>query len=154
MVTPDLRFPQGADRAAQNADFQISSCQGASQTCKRYFVNRNPGGDQSVGAGWGFSNYDFVRFHSWRTSGATGSAQNGDLPFFTKAENDLMAAEGYIRRGNPAAAVTIVNATRTVAGLAPIVAGNGVIGPTGNGAPNCAADGVPRVPSGSGATAT
>ena len=36
--------------------------------CKRYFVNRPGGGDQFAGSGWGWSNYDFVRFHSWRVA--------------------------------------------------------------------------------------
>ena len=144
MVTPDLRFPQGATRAAQQTDFAISSCQGAAQVCRRYFVNRNAGNDQNVGAGWGFSNYDFVRFHSWRTSGATGSARNGDLVYFTRAENDLLQAEGQFRLGNLAAAATLVNTTRAVAGLAPMPANN----------TTCATDGVPRVPFGAGPTAT
>jgi hypothetical protein len=139
MVTPDLRFPQGANRAAQVADFQISSCQAAATVCKRYFVNRN-GNDQSVGAGWGFSNYDFVRFHSWRVAGSGGSAQNGDLVFFTKAENDLLRAEGEFRLGNFATAAGIVNTTRAVAGLAGMASNN----------TTPAADCVPRVPTGVG----
>lgn len=144
MTTPDLRFPQGADRAAQQADFQLSSCQGAAQVCKRYFVNRNAGGDQSVGQGWGFSNYDHVRFESWRRAGETGSAQNGNMLFFGKAENDLLAAEGYYRNLDYTNAATIVNTTRAVAGLAPMPAA----------ATGCATDNVPRVPSGSGPAAT
>jgi hypothetical protein len=138
MQTPDLRFPQGASRAAQQADFAISSCQAAAQVCKRYFVNRASGGDQSVGAGWGFSNYDFVRFHSWRVAGSGGSAQNGDLVFFTKAENDLLRAEGEFRLGNFAAAAGIVNTTRAVAGLAAMASDN----------TTPAADCVPRIPTG------
>lgn len=144
MQTPDLRFPQGANRAAQQTDFAISSCAGASQVCKRYFVNRATGGDQYVGAGWGFSNYDFVRFHSWRTAGASGSARNGDFPFFTKAENDLIQAEGQFRLGNFAAAAALVNTTRAVAGLAAMAANN----------TTPAADCVPRVPNGAGPAAT
>ena len=143
MVTPDRRFPQGADRAAQIADFQISSCQAAAQVCKRYFVNRN-GNDQSVGAGWGFSNYDWVRFHSWRVAGSTGTGQNGDLPFFTKAEINLIEAEGQFRLSNFAAAATLVNVTRAVAGLAAMAADN----------TTPATDCVPRVPFGAGSTAT
>jgi hypothetical protein len=154
MVTPDLRFPQGATRAAQQADFAISSCQGAAQVCKRYFVNRNSGGDQSVGAGWGFSNYDFVRWHSWRLAGASGNAQNGPLVYFTKAENDLIRAEAELRLGNAATAQGIVNTTRTLNGLAAIPVGNGLMTAAGNGGTNCAGDNIPKVPSGSGATGT
>lgn len=144
MQTPDLRFPQGTTRAAQNTDFAISSCQGAAQTCKRYFVNRTAGGDQSVGAGWGFSNYDWVRYHSWRVAGSSGTGQNGDISFFTKAELNLIEAEGQFKLGNLAAAAAIVNVTRGVAGLAPMPANN----------TTCATDGVPRVPNGAGPTAT
>ena len=56
MATPDLRFPQGTTRAAQQADFAIASCQAASTPCKRYFTNRPSGGDQFSGLGWGWSN--------------------------------------------------------------------------------------------------
>ncbi|HEX7937667.1 MAG TPA: hypothetical protein VF483_01675, partial [Gemmatimonadaceae bacterium] len=149
MVTPDLRFPQGATRANQQADFAISSCAGAAQTCKRYFVNRASGGDQFVGAGWGFSEYDFVRFHSWNTAGASGQARNGDFPFFTLAENNMIQAEGLFRLGGAAninAAATLVNATRTVNGLAPMLLDGTGLTP--------AADCIPRVPNGSGTSAT
>lgn len=36
MATPDLRFPQGVTRSAQQADFAITSCSAASTPCKRY----------------------------------------------------------------------------------------------------------------------
>jgi hypothetical protein len=110
-VTPDLRFPQGTTRAQQQADFAISSCQSASTRCKRYFVNRASGGDQFAGNGFGQSNYDFVRNHSWRVSG-DGTALNGDLVFFPKAEVDLLQAEGQFRLGNYAAAAALINKTR------------------------------------------
>ena len=64
MATPDVRFPQGTTRSAQQADFAITSCQAASTPCKRYFANRPSGSDQFSGLGWGWSNYDFNRFHS------------------------------------------------------------------------------------------
>jgi hypothetical protein len=55
MVTPDLRFPQGETRAAQQADFALSQCNGAATKCKRYFVNRPNGSDVSAANGWGAS---------------------------------------------------------------------------------------------------
>lgn len=116
MATPDTRFPQGSNRAAQQADFGIASCQGASQVCKRYFVNRPNGGDQNVGLGFGWSNYDHVRFYSWNISG-DGSARNGNTIFFTKAENDMLEAEGRYRKGDLAGAATLVNITRVRNGL-------------------------------------
>lgn len=120
MTTPDLRFPQGATRAAQNADFAITSCSGPSLKCKRYFVNRASGQDTFSGDSWGYSNYDFVRFYSWRTSGA-GTARNGPLVFFTKAELDLLEAEGQFRKGNFAAAAALVNKTRVANGGLPAI---------------------------------
>jgi hypothetical protein len=141
MQTPDLRFPQGASRAAQQADFAITSCNAPSQVCKRYFVNRPAGSDVSSSPSWGLSNYDHARFWSWRTSGDA-TARNGKLVFFTKAELDMLEAEGQIRKGNYAAAVTLINKTRTAAGLPAITAADNT-SPVPGGA-NC----VPKVPVG------
>ena len=138
MVTPDLRFPQGATRAAQQADFPITSCQGASQTCKRYFANRI-GNDEFSGPGWGWSNYDMVRFHSWATSGA-GTSRNGPLLHFAKAELELLRAEGLYRQGNFAAAGAIVNVTRVLNGLPAITVFDATTAVPGGA--NC----VPKVP--------
>ena len=124
LSTPDLRFPQGSTRAAQQADFAIASCQAASTPCKRYFTNRPSGSDQFSGLGFGWSNYDFNRFHSWVVSG-DGSARNGNLVFFTKAELDLLEAEGYYRQGDYASAAALINKTRT-AGMGPRTPGDTV----------------------------
>lgn len=116
MATPDLRFPQGASRTAQQADFAITSCSAASTPCKRYFVNRPNGNDALSGLSFGFSNYDHVRFYSWNTSG-DGSARNGNTPFMVKPEIDLLQAEGLYRKGQYAAAAALVNKTRVASGL-------------------------------------
>jgi hypothetical protein len=121
MVTPDLRFPQGTSRAAQQADFSLTSCQGAAQVCKRYFVNR-AGNDQFAGDGFGLSNYDMARFHSWNISGDAGTARNGKTPFMVFPEIDLLRAEGLYRAGDYAGAAAIVNKTRTKNGLPAITA--------------------------------
>jgi hypothetical protein len=142
MITPDQRFPQGSTRAEQQADFSITSCQGASQTCKRYFVNRPQGGDPSGGLGWGQSNYDHVRFISWQKSGDAGTARNGKLVFMTKAEMDLLEAEGHIRKNEFAAAAALINKTRTKNGL-PAITANDNTTPVPGGA-----DCVPKVPVG------
>jgi hypothetical protein len=139
MVTPDLRFPQGNTRAEQQADFAITSCEGASQTCKRYFANRI-GNDQFNSLGWGWSNYDFVRFHSWVKKGDGGGSQNGPIVFFTKVENDMLQAEGLIRKGNYASAAALINVTRTKNGLPALTAMDNT-SPVPGGA-NC----VPKVP--------
>jgi hypothetical protein len=116
MVTPDLRFPQGTTRAEQQADFAMTSCEKAGQVCKRYFANRI-GNDQFNSLGWGWSNYDFVRFHAWARAGDAGSAQTGNIIMMTKAEMDMLEAEGQIRKGNFAAAAALINKTRTKNGL-------------------------------------
>jgi len=115
MVTADLRFPQGATRAAQQADFAVTSCETGGTVCKRYFVNRPAASDQFSGAGWGWSNYDHVRFHSWNTNGDAASARNGRTLSFTIAELDMLQAEGLYKLGaaNDAAVATLVNKTRT-----------------------------------------
>ena len=139
MVTPDLRFPQGANRGDQQNDFKITSCQGAGQTCKRYFANRI-GNDQFNSLGWGWSNYDFVRFHSWATSGDAGSGGTGAIIFMTKAEIDMLEAEGQIRKGNFGAAAALINKTRVPNGLPALTDLNNT-SPVPGGA-NC----VPKVP--------
>jgi hypothetical protein len=142
MVTPDLRFPQGTSRAEQQADFQITSCQGAAQVCKRYFVNRPSGGDPSGGASWGQSNYDHVRFVSWQKAGDAGTARNGKLVFMTKAEMDMLEAEGHIRKGEFSSAAALINKTRTKNGLPAITAFDNTTAVPGGA--NC----VPKVPVG------
>ncbi|MGQ0813269.1 MAG: hypothetical protein ACT4O1_02255 [Gemmatimonadota bacterium] len=110
--SPDLRFPQGETRAAQNADRggQVAP------TGRKYFRNRDPGGDQS-GSGWMNSFYDHYRFRAWADAGRIGAKV-----FFAKTENDMLAAEGHIRAGNIAAAAALIDRTRTTAGL-PALAG-------------------------------
>ena len=122
MATPDLRFPQGATRAAQQADFAITSCSTANSACKRYFVNRPAGNDNTSGVGYGISAYDHVRFYSWRIAGDGTGAQNGATPFFTKAELDLLQAEGMFRKGDFAGAAALVNVTRVRNGLPALTA--------------------------------
>ena len=142
MTTPDLRFPQGASRAAQQADFAITSCNAASTKCKRYFVNRPAGLDNFSGNGWGWSNYDHARFWSWRTSGDGGTAQNGQVPFMVKTEMDMLEAEGHIRKGNFAAAAALINKTRVPNGLDALTAFDAASPVPGG------ADCVPKIPVG------
>jgi len=115
MVTPDQRFPQGATRALQNADFPTTQCATAATPCKRYYVNRSSGADSFSGSGWGWSNYSFYRYHSWVRAGDGGSARNGATPFFLLAELDLIQAEGLFRTGDKVGAAALVNKTRTAA---------------------------------------
>ena len=144
MVTPDQRFPQGATRAAQNADFAINSCQTAATVCKRYFVNRPPGGDATGGNSWGLSDYDHARFNSWRTAGDAGVAQQGKMIFFSKAELDMLQAEGLIRTGSFAAAAALINKTRVGNGKLPPITAFDATSPVPGGPTGC----VPQVPVG------
>ena len=141
MQTDDQRFPQGATRAAQQTDFALTSCSGASQACKRFFVNRT-GTDPGASLSWGASQYDVARFVSWKTSGATGSGASGPIPFMTVAEINLLEAEGQIRKGNIAAAAVLIDRTRAAcgpgsvpSGCSPRPLGNGLPGEPGGGLP-------------------
>ena len=140
MVTPDLRFPQGATRAAQQADFSLPSCTAANTTCKRYFVNRPGGNDVLSGAGFGWSNYDHVRFYPWNLSGDGSGARNGPTPHMVKPELDLLQAEGLYRAGDFAGAAALVNVTRVRNGLPAITEFNATARMPGG------ADCVPKVP--------
>jgi hypothetical protein len=141
MVTPDLRFPQGTTRAAQQADFAVSSCEAAKTVCKRYYVNRPAGADPGAQLSWGGSNYDFTRFHSWRLKGDDGTAQNGKMLFMTLAEMNLLEAEGHYRKGNFSAAAALINKTRVKNGL-PAITAFDATSPVPGGNDQC----VPKVP--------
>ena len=138
IVTPDLRFPQGATRAEQ-----VAVGQGA-PTGRRYFRNRDPGLDQAA-KGWQNSWYDHYRWRAFADAGRT-----GPFPIFTKAENDMLAAEGYIRTGNIAAAAALIDRTRTTAGLPPLTGTVTTATDPVPGGPLC----VPRVPSAGSTTLT
>jgi hypothetical protein len=123
--TPDKRFPSGETRAAQQATVatpvQFSTPGGTSRAGTPagsivYFRNR-PSGEDSPADPWGTWFYDNQRSWAIRASGG-----NGPYVLFAVAENDMLAAEGYLRAGNVAAAIPLINKTRTRAGLAAIPA--------------------------------
>jgi hypothetical protein len=134
--TPDRRFPPGDTRAAQLAASTLAATANG-----QYFRNRPPGEDV-VGASWGNSFYEHYR---WR---ALFDAQRiGTWVTFSKAENDMYAAEGHIRAGNLAAAAALINASRTQArvGLPAIpatITRNAGVPDAAGGSAGC----VPRVP--------
>jgi hypothetical protein len=106
--TPDTRFPQGATRAAQELDTPYG---GTSFAPPRYFDNRQAA-DDFAGAGYGTSMYDHKRWLAiFKASGV------GTMTQFAKAENDMLAAEGYIIAGNFAAAQALIDASRAKHGL-------------------------------------
>lgn len=126
IATADKRFPQGGTRSAQQA------------TPGLYFRNHLNGQDSPAGP-QDLSEYDQIRFLQ------TGSNAQGPYIIFTRAELDLLAAEGYIRGGDFASAAASINVSRVAkGGLPPVpVVGNATDAiAAGIGANSC----VPRVP--------
>jgi hypothetical protein len=109
IVSPDKRWPQGTTRAQQRDASTIPS----SHTSLPYIANRT--GQDTPGDPWGTSFYNFHRFRYIQRN-----SNRGDYPEFLKAEVDLLAAEGYIRTGNIAAAAAKIDLTRIRAGLPPL----------------------------------
>ncbi len=133
--SPDQRLPQGATRAAQNLDTPYSG-NIATFTPGRYFNNRNAS-DDFAGPGYGSSMYDHKRWLAiYKNSGV------GTMVQFPKAENDMLAAEGYIYAGNFAAARTLIDASRALHGLPSIGAIASASQPIQGGVNAC----VPQVP--------
>jgi len=140
VLTPDLRWPQGTTRAAQNT----ASVQPTSVTSKPYISNRSISNDVS-GDGWGISFYDYFRYRYIKVN-----SNSGPYPEFLKAENDLLAAEGYIRTGNINAAAAKIDLTRVGNGGLPKL--SGVVTTATQAVPGGASC-VPQVPTGTGTVA-
>jgi hypothetical protein len=106
ILTPDERFPQGATVADQQASdgilFEIPTASGG------------------FGAQWNrpdrgtfrWSYYRFVAHNDWLSS-----STRSDYHEITTAEMDLLKAEAAYRGGNLGEAATLINKTRTAAGL-------------------------------------
>ena len=131
--TADKRFPSGETRDDQ----RTSSGAGNFPSPPRanlYFRNRRP--TDPAGAAFNQSQYDFYRFQEWSNT------RNGPYPVMTRAEMDLLMAEGYIRKNDFGNAMAKINITRVANGNLPPLAGiaslTQKIGPAGS----C----VPRVP--------
>ncbi len=125
--TPDLRWPQGSTREEQQADTP------SDLILPRYIRNRETGRDipaPGTGEGW----YDHRRYGE-----AESNPEGGPFTDMSKTEIDMLAAEGYIRTGQEALAVPLINITRQANGLPPV---------TVAGVPNTF-DCVPRLPDGS-----
>jgi hypothetical protein len=133
IVTPDKRWPAGETRTAQQTASSTLPSGGLP-----YFRNR-PSGEDTDGAPYQNSFYDHYRFRALVLNNAD---RAGTWPTFTVAENDMLAAEGYIRKGQIAQAAALIDKTRNKAGL-PTLSGKVASAsdqvPGGNGC-------VPRVP--------
>ena len=113
VVTRDLRFPQGATRGAQNGDTLRAGYK--SFTGFPYWRNR-PAGEDQPGQPLQISMYDFYRSRAFFLA-----QRIGNYPVMTRAEIRLLAAEGYIRTGNVAAAAARIDSSRTARGGLPSV---------------------------------
>jgi hypothetical protein len=105
--TPDKRWPSGETRTAQQNFAKTPPAFGGYP----YIINRTLA--EVPGDGWGISFYDFFRLKYIRLASGT----TGPYPEFTKAENDLLAAEAYIRTGDVAKATAKIDISRVAAGL-------------------------------------
>ena len=115
--TPDKRFPSGETRGEQQAKTAAPSAGLPLYTAFPYFRNRSTGQD-TPSEPWGTSYYDNFRFFAIR------STPGNQAPFaiMTRAEIDMLAAEGYLRENDIPAAAALIDRYRVPAGL-PSVAG-------------------------------
>jgi hypothetical protein len=141
--TPDQRFPSGATRGEQNISSGTPSKAGTPAGSILYFYNRLQGDDKPA-APWGNWFYDNQRFWGIRFNGG-----NGPAMAFSLAENNMLAAEGYMRTSRTAQAVPLINLTRVAAGLPaiPPTTDQNTVVPGGNAC-------VPRIPAAPNYTST
>ena len=149
VVTPDKRFPGGANcvapcnTAARTAQGAAAGTGSAGQPFANtpYFRNRPPGDDVS-GDPLQVSMYDFWRSRQFRQANRV-----GPYPVMTRAEIRLLAAEGYLRTGNIAAAIARIDSSRVTIGGLPALADT-VIPRTDSirAVPGTAVNCVPKVP--------
>jgi len=115
VVSPDKRLPRGVSCIAPcGASVRASQLTDTNRTFTGtpYIRNRQPGEDQP-GQALQISMYDFYRSRAF-----FGAGRIGNYPIMTRAEIRLLAAEGYIRTGNIAAATVRIDSSRfTVGGL-------------------------------------
>lgn len=148
MRTPDLRFPSGESRPDQQALTGASragppsgcaSGVAASRCAILYFRNR-PAGEDSPAEPWGNWFYDNWRF--WDVRNATGISPIIEMAV---AENDMLAAEGYLRTSRVSQAATLIDKYRVRAGLAPVTGITNLTDPVPGG--NACVPRVPQPPS-------
>lgn len=138
MKTPDKRFPAGDTRALQTTASGGTSKAGPPVgNPLLYFRNRTPGEDRAAEP-WGTWYYDNQRF--W---GIANNSNNGPFVVLARAENDMLAAEGYLRTSNFGAATLLIDRYRLPANL-PGVTGIADLTTPVPGATAC----VPNVPVG------
>jgi hypothetical protein len=133
--TPDKRFPSGETRAVQVTASGGSVRSGTPAGSILYFRDRPPGEDTPAEP-WGTWFYDNHRFWAIRAAGG-----NGNFILFTVAENDMLAAEAFLRTSKIPQAAALIDKTRVRAGL-PSVGGIANLSQVVPGGSAC----VPQVP--------
>jgi len=115
--TADQRFPPGDTRDAQRTASGSTPSANFPQPPRSnlYFRNRRP--TDPTGEAWGISYYDFYRFEAFWAS------FNGAVPVMTRAEMNLLMAEGYIRTGDFVNAMSRINTSRVGNGNLPPLVG-------------------------------
>ena len=143
--TPDARWPAGEDRATQVT--VSGGANGVPGNTGLYFRNR-PAGEDPPGDPWGASFYDHFRFRYLTVGNSDNAGPWIEMP---RAEVDLLAAEGYLRKGDVASALPLIDRSRVSKGKLPPL--TGAIATATDPVPGGNAC-VPRVPTGpSGPTA-
>ena len=148
--TPDNRFPSdnlGAATAAQVRTAQIANSPTEDDVLPSIYFRNRPAAEDGEGDAWANSFYEVFRFRNYRKASST-----GPWVWMAKTEIDMLRAEGLLRAGpqnNPAAAVTLINASRVPNGLLPFPAGSTRDTPAPGGQ-SC----VPQVPVGPSFTTT
>lgn len=107
--TPDKRFPSGETRAIQQAVTGTSRA-GTPPGSILYFRNRTE--VDGAAEPWGNWYYD-----NWRNWAARAAGGNGPMIAIEASEIDLLAAEGYYRKGNLAKTTALIDKSRVPAGL-------------------------------------
>ncbi len=119
VATPDARFPQGSTRPAQQAASPTPTAPLA-WSATPYFRNR-PSGEDQPGDPIGISMYDFYRSRAFFNA-----ARIGNYPIMTKAEMNLLAAEGYMRTGAVGTAAGLIDISRVGVGQLPSLVAAGI----------------------------
>jgi hypothetical protein len=134
LKTKDKRFPSGETRAEQQA-VTGTGRGGTPVGSILYFRNRTEG--DGAAEPWGNWYYD-----NWRFWGARAAGGNGPVIAMEASEIDLLAAEGYFRKGNLAKTTQLIDKSRVPAGLPALTGAVASLTSQVPGGNSC----VPRVP--------
>jgi hypothetical protein len=138
VVTIDRRLPRGDTRTAQAAVTGANPQQAVSTAGQPQYFLARPASFDTPGEAWGNSFYDHYRFLYFRQG-----ASNGVWLTMTKAEIDLLAAEGFLRTNRVADAARLIDISRTRNGLPALT---GVVTTPDQPVPGGARGCIPKVP--------